>query len=96
MGRQARSNGRARPIPEMHVGTLSPECAAILADFITAIKVTPSRDLRTTFEQVVARRAGVMRVRLRPLDPGVTVPRQPSSPETVTVTWHGALFALDA
>src|SRR6266542_1999837 len=96
MGRQARSNGRARPIPETHVGTLSPESAAIMADFITAIKATPGRDLRTVFEQVVARRAGVMRVRLRALDPAAVLPRPPLSPETVTVTWHGALFVLDA
>jgi DNA-binding NtrC family response regulator len=69
MGRQARPDRGARPIPETHVETLSPESATLLADFINAIRATPARDLRTTFEQVVARRANVMRVRLRPIDP---------------------------
>jgi DNA-binding NtrC family response regulator len=97
MKRQARSSGRARHEPEAHVETLSPESAAIMADVITAIRATPRRDLRTVFEEVVARRAGVMRVRLRPLDPiAPPQPRHPASPETVTVTWHGAIFVLDA
>jgi transcriptional regulator with PAS, ATPase and Fis domain len=95
MRRQARS-GRARH-HERHVETLSPESAAIAADVITAIRATPRRDLRTVFEEVVARRAGVMRVRLRPLDPDApAMPRHPTTPEMVTVTWHGAQFVLDA
>jgi DNA-binding NtrC family response regulator len=97
MSRQPRSSGRARHQAEMYVETLSPDSAAIMADVITAIRATPRRDLRTMFEEIVARRAGVMRVRLRPLDPEApAIPRHPTTAEMVTVTWHGAQFVLDA
>jgi transcriptional regulator with PAS, ATPase and Fis domain len=92
-----RASGRGRKAAETYVETLSPESAAIMADVITVIKATPRRDLRTVFEEVVARRAGVMRVRLRPLNPDApAMPRHPTTPEMVTVTWHGAQFVLDA
>ncbi len=95
MGRQARSVERARQEDETHGDALAPESVAIMGDVINAIKATPTHDLRSLFEQVVARRAGVLRVRLRPAMTGAADANGGDS-DVVTVTWRGARFVLDA
>jgi transcriptional regulator with PAS, ATPase and Fis domain len=93
---EAFSPAHTRSMSEMHVASLSPEGSAIVADLMNAVKTMPHRDLRTSFEQIVARRAGVVRVRLRPLEATSTLVRHPRQPQPVTVAWNGVTFALDA
>jgi DNA-binding NtrC family response regulator len=78
---------------------LSPDSAAMMADLLNALRATPTRDLRATLEQIIARHAGVTRVRLRPADPGTPTPEAGSegqAPSIVPVPWRDETFLLDA
>jgi two-component system response regulator HydG len=81
---------------DVHAALLSPESAAILAQVFCAIRSTPHLDPRPVFEEVVAQRAGVTSVCLRPMELSRPLVRDPRQHQPVTIAANGKIYVLDA
>ncbi len=85
----------ARALAEMHAQPLSAESAAILTNIFNALRATPHVELRPLFEEIVAQRAGVRTVCVRPMELSRALVRDPAQHQPVTIASNGKVYVLD-
>ncbi len=85
----------SRALAEMQAQPLSAESAEILANIFNALRATPQVELRPLFEEIVAQRAGVPTVCVRPMDLSRALVRDPAQHQPVTVASNGKVYVLD-